>query len=43
MTAIPRIRDFEDRNFDPFLAEETVFGMDLVARHGQSDHGGPGS
>ena len=32
MTEIPRIRDFDDTNFNPFVAEETVFG-DIIDLH----------
>lgn len=26
MSAIPRIKDFDDPNYDPFLADEEIFG-----------------
>jgi cytochrome P450 len=33
MNAIPKIRDFDDRTYDPFIAEGNVFG-DIVDMHG---------
>ena len=33
MTAIPKIQDFDDKSYNPFVAEETVFG-DITDLHG---------